>query len=358
MFDGINSNDRLADTDEIKDELDILLSHFEETSGEGELSPERLAELARKAPEPAVVGNEQLEILDHYLNIENISGKQVLKGISIKLKNKTPSTIGRAVINTTFYDKKGNVIDEGVRIIKDIGNCEIFNIVVNPPCDIVAAIQSYYAEVTEVILTPLPVVNGNNIIEILKHNFIDGDNTFGCGNIGGGINISIKNISDKTVAMALFDAIVYDSEGNILECLKHKEVEIKPYNARAITIRIDNMKCSKVKSYLVNLTKTITIDREKVQLRQNEMRTIESDLKEVTGTIKNISEYKTDAVVIATFFNISKEEIGKKVLKIVDIDPNSIRKFNLTFYSAENTVKTYSLDIGEIIQGEIIDITC
>ena len=286
MFDGINSNDVLADTDEIKDELDIILSHFEETSSEGELSPERLAELARKAPEPAVVGNEQLEILDHHLNIENISGKQVLKGISIKLKNNTASTIGRAVINTMFYDKKGNVIDKGIRNIKDIGNCEIFNIVINPSSDIATTIHSYYAEITEVILNPPPVVNGNNIIEILKHNFIDGDNTFGCGNIGGGINISIKNISNKTVATALFDAIVYDSEGYILEHLKHKEVEIKPYNARAITIRIDNMKCSKVKSYRVDLEKTITIDREKVQLRQNEMRTIESNLKEVKGTIK------------------------------------------------------------------------
>jgi hypothetical protein len=304
------------------------------------------------------VGNEQLEILDHYLNIEKVSGKQVVKGISIKLRNKTASTVGRAVINTMFYDKKGNVIDKGIRNIKDIGNCEIFNIIINPSNDIGAAIQSYYVEVTEVILTPLPVVNGNNVIEILKHNFIDGDNTFGCGNIGGGIYISIKNISNMTVAMALFEAIIYDSEGHILDCLKHKELEIRPYNARAITIRIDNMKCSKVKSYRVNLTKTVTIDREKVQLRQNEMRTIEYNLKEVTGTIKNISEYKTDAVVIATFFNTGKEEIGKKVLKIVDIEPDSVRKFNLTFYSAENTVKTYSLDIGEIIPGEIIDMTC
>lgn len=354
----ISSNDILANADETMNELDLFLSQFEETSGEGEPSPEKIAELARKAPDPEVIDNEQIEIIDHHLYIESVAGKQVVKGVLIKLRNNTTSTIGKTVISMIFYDKKGDVLDECIRNIKDIGSSEIFKAVVYPSKDIVRPIQSYCVEVIEVVMTPVPIVNGNNLIEILNHYFIYGDNTFGCGNIGGGICISIKNVSNITVAEALFEAITYDSEGNILERLKHKEMEINPDDSRAITIRIDNRKCYYVKSYKVNLIKTITVDIEKFQLRQNEMRTIESNIKEITGAIKNISVNKADAAVIATFYNASKEEIGKKVLQIKGIEPSSVKKFSLTFDCAENSIKTYALDIGEIIHGEFIDITC
>jgi hypothetical protein len=47
------------------EDLDTLLQNFDETCGEGVPSPEKLAEMARKAPEPLAIGNERVEILSH-----------------------------------------------------------------------------------------------------------------------------------------------------------------------------------------------------------------------------------------------------------------------------------------------------
>jgi hypothetical protein len=67
--------------------------------------------------------------------------------------------------------------------------------------------------------------------------------------------------------------------------------------------------------------------------------------------VKNISEVKTDAALIATFYDHNKENIGTKVIILKDIEPNGIKQFHFIFKPQEgDIVETYNLNIGEIAE--------
>jgi hypothetical protein len=140
-------------------------------------------------------------------------------------------------------------------------------------------------------------------LKILEHFYTMEDNTFGAGLIGGRINFSAKNISNKTIAMVIFEAVYYDLDGNVLDTIQHKEFELKPNKSRVVTITIDRIKGVYVKSYKVNILKMSTADVEKIQLIRNESRTIEAGRKEISGILKNISDVKTDTVLVVTFLD-------------------------------------------------------
>lgn len=90
---------------------------------------------------------------------------------------------------------------------------------------------------------------------------------------------------------------------------------------------------------------------EKVQLRRHEITTTETGEEEISGIAKNISTVKTDAAVIATFYNANAENIGTKVLILRDIEPNSIRQYVLKFKPQEgDSVRTYNIEIGELAE--------
>jgi hypothetical protein len=136
----------------------------------------------------------------------------------------------------------------------------------------------------------------------------------------------------------------------------HKEYEIKPKTSRAITIKptADNITGGPVKSYNINLLKTITTDIEKIQILRNEVKRVENGGQEISGILKNISNFKTDAVLIATFRDFKEETVGIKILKVNDMGPNSLRKFSLLFTPSEvDIIKSHTLDIGEMIEGII-----
>jgi hypothetical protein len=162
-----------------------------------------------------------------------------------------------------------------------------------------------------------------------------------------GVELAIRNVSDSTIATAVFEAVFYDQEGNILDTVKHREIDLKPDTSRAIHITSSINEIDKVKSYGVRIIRTTTADVEKVQLRRHEMRTTEAGEEEISGTVKNISEVKTDAALVATFYDPKKENIGTKVLVLRDIEPNTIRQFDFKFKPQEgDIVRSYSLNVG------------
>ena len=165
------------------------------------------------------------------------------------------------------------------------------------------------------------------------------------------VELAIRNVSQATIATAVFEAVFYDKEGNIVDTVKHGEIELKPDTSRAIYIAFPKHGYDKVKSYNVRIIRTTTADVEKVQFRRQEVRTTETGEEEVRGTVKNISEVKTDAAIVATFYDYKEEKIGTKVLILRDIEPHTVRKFEFKFKPQEgDRIRRCSSAIGEIVE--------
>jgi hypothetical protein len=343
--------DSLTDDESGGKALDIFLSTFEETSGEGEPSAEKLVELARKAPAPSAFGNAQIDILSH-----NLIRNNARDGIVINLKNVSGLIIGKAAFEIVFYDAKGDVIDLTEQGVSDLKKNEIRTLHIYPGRSVKSDMASYAVKVIKTVMIPDSFVMGNDSIEILEHFYTMEDNTFGAGLIGGRINLSVKNILNKTIAMAMFEAVYYDLDGNVLDTIQHKEFELKPDKSRVVTITIDRIKGLYVKSYKVNIIKISTADVEKIQLLRNESRTIESGRKEISGILKNISDVKADTVLVVTFLDSNEEINGISVLEVKNIEPDCVRKFSLTFTPVKGcSVKNYFIDIGEMIRDAVTE---
>ena len=201
---------------------------------------------------------------------------------------------------------------------------------------------------------PKPSATGDENITILKHSLSRiMDKDFGDRN-SIGAELAIRNVSDSTIATAVFKALFYDIEGNIVDTVKHSEIDLRPNTSRGILINSSIYSISelyKVKSYNVRIIRTTTVDVEKVQLRRHEISKTEAGEEEVSGIVKNISEVKTDAALVATFYNSKKENIGTRVILLRDIEPNSIKQYRFKFKPQQgDRVTTFTLNIGEIVE--------
>jgi hypothetical protein len=210
------------------------------------------------------------------------------------------------------------------------------------------------AEIKEAPKAPAPTATGNEQITILKHEIsrMEDDFLYGASGVSStNIELAIRNVSDSNIASAVFEAAFYDIEGNIVDTVRHREIDLKTNTSRAISISYTGPKYNEVKSYDVRIIRTTTPDVEKVQLRRTELRATETGEEEVIGTVKNISEVKTDAAVVATFYDFNKENIGTNVLILRDIEPNTVREFDLKFKPQEgDVVRSCTINIGEVVE--------
>jgi hypothetical protein len=196
---------------------------------------------------------------------------------------------------------------------------------------------------------PEPVATGDERIAVLKHLFSGTDGEHGEGSLR--VDLAIRNVSDLTIATAVFEAVFYDIEGNVVDTVKHDEIELRPETSRLIhiTSSLPIFECDEIKSYAVRLVRMTTADVEKVQLRRYEIVTIETGEEQVTGVVKNISEVKTDAAVVVTFYDADKANVGVRVLALRDIEPNTARQYDLRFRPQDgDTVSSCSIIVGEI----------
>jgi hypothetical protein len=302
-----------------------------------------------QVPEPVVAGTRQLEIIDHKLIPKDAETPDKGKGVAVTLKNVTEAYIGKAIIKAVFYDDKGSVLDTVEIFIKDFEKDKTRVLRIESAKAAEADIKSYVVNVVNVIVTPVPAATGNDRIAIMKHSFGQIDPEKGATN-SASIDLAIRNISDKTVATAIFDGIFYDSEGNILDVVRHKEYELRPSTSRAISIISDKVLFETARSYNVVLLKTITTDFERVQLRRHEVKTSDRG-EEVRGILKNISDVKTDAALIATFQDSMDEKIGTRVILVKDIEPGACKQFSFVFTPPQGEkIKTYNLGVSEMIE--------
>ena len=346
---------------ETESELDIdsLLFEMEDTSSEGEISPEKLAEMARKAPEPSANGNEYVEMLSHKFINKNSNMEIGKNGVVIDIKNIASSSIGKAVFLAVFYNSKGDIIDTVEQAANDLvsGKARSLRILSCLSGDIIC---SYDISVKDIILTPEQSVSGDDRIKILKHSFHEINETVDhwISQLESTVNVSVKNVSDKTVSTTIFEALFYDFEGHVIRSVLHKEYDIKPNCSRSfvITIECDKTKDDYARSYNVAVVKTVTADVEKVQIRKNEMKNLDNGGQEISGILKNISSNKTDAVLVATFYDYLGENIGIRVLPFKELTPDSLQRFKLIYYPPEDVkIGSYILDIAEMMDGNITE---
>jgi hypothetical protein len=195
-----------------------------------------------------------------------------------------------------------------------------------------------------------PIVKGTKDIIILKHRLFENSDMRN-GKMEIGVELAIRNISAATIATAIFEAIFYDIDNNMLDTVKHKEIELKPNTSRAININSSMRQFGKIKRYEIRIIKVTTADMEKVQVRRNAIRTTESGAEEIRGAVNNIGCVKTDTALIATFYDRSDECIGSKVIIIRDIEPGALKQYNFLFKPQEgDVVKSYKLNIGDVVE--------
>jgi hypothetical protein len=345
-----------AKTQQSEEELDALLANFNESCGEGAPTAEKLADMARKAPDPIVSGNEKVEILSHELLPKKAKAERAGKGVTFTVKNNAGTSIGKLVFEAVLFDAKGNVIDTLERSINDFEAGNTYSLRVETAKAEKIDIASYDVHVKEMVVTPAPEVEGDHRIVIIRHSFQDtGLLDVGITQIKRGIELAIRNVSGENIASAIFAADLFDAAGNFVSTLKHTESDILPNTSRAFLIQTTSVKDDIVRSYNIKLVKTVTADIEKVQLRRNEVKRLPNGREEVSGLVKNVSSTKSDAVVVVTFLDVNEETIGVRTTELKDIAPGTVHKFALDFTCPEGlVVKKRNIDIGELAEADTV----
>ncbi len=302
----------------------------------------------QKLTEQEVIADDKITILKHGI-YRNDDGTTRAVYIDLVIKNISDITLGSVLFEAELYDVDGNILDILVKKMFEFRPGTTSNLRIDYSGAESAKVNSYRVKVARIILTPEPIVTGNESIKILKHNLNRGM-TGRVHRDMPGIDFCIRNVSDSTIARILFEGMFYDIEGNLLDSFKREELELKPDTSRAVTIK-SMQHDLRVKSYNVRIARMTLADVERIQLRHHEIRTTDNGEEEVRGIIKNISNETTDTALIATFFDSMKEKIGTKVTILRDIEPSALKQFHFLFKPQNgDIVSTYAMSIGEIIE--------
>ncbi len=339
-----------------EEDLDSLLENFDECCGEGTPSAEKLAEMSRKAPDPVVSGNEKVDILSHALILKKAAAGAAGKGVTFTVKNNADASIGKLVFEAVLFDAKGNIIDTLERNIVDFEGGATYSMRIETGKAETIDVASYDVRIKEMVVTPVPEVEGDQRIVILRHSFQDtGLLDVGITHIKRGIELAIRNVSGQSIASAIFAVDLFDAEGNFITTLKHIEPDIQPDCSRAFLIQTTSVKDDIVRSYNIKVIKTVTADLEKVQLRRNEVKKLPNGREELSGLVKNVGSVNTGAVVVVTYLDANEESLGVRTLELKDISPGTVRKFALDFVCPEGlAVKKRDIDIGELTEAEAV----
>jgi hypothetical protein len=294
------------------------------------------------ALEPTATGNEKIAILKHgfYKKDEDILG------VELVIKNISDTMICVVLFESVFQDKNGNTLDTVEYKITEIppGVALPFRIISTEPKT--NKINSYSVRLVKTIIPPQPTATGNEKIAILRHRFYKRVRRQPTYRYNDSIELVLRNVSGSTIATVSLEAELFDMEGNLVDFVAQKDNDIKPNTSRVVYVSLPPNKLPIIMSYSIKLTRVITADVEKFQIRGNFVRTNEAGEEESRGTVKNLSSAKADAVLIASYCNVKNENIGGKAIILRDVEPDSIRQFHFTFKpQAGDLVRTYNLQV-------------
>jgi hypothetical protein len=109
-------------------------------------------------------------------------------------------------------------------------------------------------ETEKISKMPAPVATGDENIAIVKHN-IYRERKQGNETENAGILLAIKNISDKVIGSILFEAELYNTDGNALGTVEYKELALQKNAGRILSINFPDSDTDKVGSYNVKVAK-------------------------------------------------------------------------------------------------------
>ncbi len=307
-------------------------------------------DITSNAPPSAAEGDDRIAVLKHGIYTRAGADHSLdVTGAEIIVKNISGKIIGSALFEAVFYDSEGNILDtveyKAPELWPDTGRT--MRITSSKPGS--EGIRSYRIRVIKTTTPPEPAAEGDDRIIILSHKYSGAVVEDKKQQHRARIDMAIRNVSDKTVATVLFKAVFYDIEGNIVETVKHKETDMRPGFSRAFYINSAVNEEDELMSYDVRVIRTTTVDMEKVQLGWYRMIRKPAGEVEIVGKMKNISDIKTDAVLIATFYNPERERAGSKVVIEREIEPGAVRQFSVGFEPEEGErVADFNIDVGEI----------
>ena len=301
---------------------------------------------ALTAPEPIVIGDDRIEIGKN--DIYRREDDEVVS-IEMDVKNISEEAIGSIIFEADLYDINGSTLDRIAHKALDFKPGASRRVKMQYSGMLGDKVRSYCVKIATVKPIPQSKATGSDKVSIIRHylNLGPGDMI----GIMAGIDMSVKNITDTTIASVLFKAEIYDIEGNVLETVNHQEVDIKPGASRGICIKFKQQNVTRAKAYKVETGRATTTDAEKVVLRLQDRHRMYSGEEEVNGIVKNISNKKTDAALVTSFFDKDERNIGTKIVILRDIDPGATRKFLFTFSPVVGEkAKRCEIAIGELME--------
>ena len=207
------------------------------------------------------------------------------------------------------------------------------------------------AQEQQVPTAPEPKAIGNDKVAILSHSLTDVSmDPVDQSRHPAAIELALGNESGQGIATALLEARFLDIEGNVLDTVRQKEVDLRANGGRRVRITSSEYRFDTVKSYEVRVLRTTTADTEKVQARRHDMRTTAAGEELLHGIVKNVSQVTIDAAVLVTFFNAEKETVGTRAVILREIEPGTVREYQVTFKPQEgDVVRSFSLGVAEIV---------
>jgi hypothetical protein len=290
-----------------------------------------------------------ISILKHeYFRKELQGSNKEIAGVEIDLKNISNNLIGYTLLELTFYDVDGNTLDTNRHKVSELdpGNSRILRY--NYSGNEADKIAKYQVNVIETLILPDPIAIGNDMVSIMSHEISEMKEDERKVVHPYGAKLAIRNISDKKIAAAFFEAVFIDIEGNIVDTVNHKTTDLDAGVSRAINIYSKILEETRVKSYYIKVARVVTADVEKVQICSCRAKATR-DGEEISVIIKNLSERPIGAVVLVNFFNHADEKIGAKSIVLDSINANEIKHCRFLFKPQPgDTVVRFDPNIAEI----------
>jgi len=210
-----------------------------------------------------------------------------------------------------------------------------------------------------------PMVIGNEKITIIRHDIyrIGGDDTTEAVII----ELVAKNVSGVTIGSALFEAELYDIEGNTLNVFEHKTIDLQPSINRKIKMKYSGQDSDKVRSYRVKIAKISNppepkvTGNEKIKILKHSLKidTQSLDYQGQTATadisIRNVSDIKIATLVFeAVFYDIEGNITDIVKRKELELEANTSRAISIRSKPhKDRQLKSYDIRITRMTTSDV-----
>jgi hypothetical protein len=99
--------------------------------------------------------------------------------VHLKLKNNAGSYIATIVFEAVFIDKKGEIAAIVEKNVRDVVKDDVMNVWIDAPKNVYSVIKRCQMRILKIVCPLMPVVTGNDYIEILNHSFYGKDTPWG-----------------------------------------------------------------------------------------------------------------------------------------------------------------------------------